>query len=203
MNNYVSIVILYKSKKIIVLYTFICSCQTWNCSKYDISLLYATCLWRKGSKYISVWILSPLCSGISVVHNGRAISGSRSVSDRASRDDVPARPPFWGTLGLSPRGTTGWQLTPVWQCAALCHCWEPRERAGLPLLGRRDAFIPLLALSLFLFHSLLFSLLSVGCSPRYEHVFMLSSPICCKILFLCFAIMNDISCIYLWFIFYD
>lgn len=171
-NNYVSILILYKSKKIIlyyILYLYIYLFNIRSSSEYDISLLHMRYVCERESKYIPVWI-SLLCSRISVVYNGRAISDSRSVSDRASRDDVPvpARPPFWGSLGLSPRGTTGWQLTPVWQCAALCHCWEPRERAGLPLLGRRDAFILLLSLSLFL--SFLFALLSVSCSLRYEHV---------------------------------
>lgn len=79
----------------------------------------------------------------------------------------PACPTFRDSLGLSPRGTTGWQLTPVWQCAVLCHCWEPRERAGLPLLGRRDAFV------LFLLSRSSSLSLSLSCpllwSVRYEY----------------------------------
>lgn len=63
------------------------------------------------------------------------------IARLATAKSRPACSTFRDSLGLSPRGTTGWQLTPVWQCAVLCHCWEPRERAGLPLLGRRDAFV--------------------------------------------------------------
>lgn len=63
------------------------------------------------------------------------------IARLATAKSRPACPTFRGSLGLSPRGTTSWQLTPVWQCAVLYHCWEPRERAGLPLLGRRDAFV--------------------------------------------------------------
>lgn len=34
-----------------------------------------------------------------------------------------------------------WQLTPLWQCLALCHCAYPRERTASPLLSRSRVFL--------------------------------------------------------------
>lgn len=74
-------------------------------------------------------------------HNGRAISGSRSAYDRASRDGgasrvprlCPVPEPFPRSVASrNDRLTVDTGLT---MRRAPCHCWEPRERAGVTIVG--------------------------------------------------------------------
>ena len=73
------------------------------------------------------------------VHGPRRASLGTSFVSRAPC--LHALPPLETVLG--------WQLTPLWQCLALCHCTEPRERAASPLLSRSRVFLSFLRFSPF------------------------------------------------------
>lgn len=122
-----------------------------------------------------------LSSGeISVVHNGRAISDSRSASDRASRDgEIASRLSYALRFprSVAPRNDRLTVDTSLTMRRALPHCWKPRERAGLPLLGRRDAFVLPSSSSLCLSLSLFLSCPVIPFSPLWTTHFALATHV--------------------------
>jgi len=71
------------------------------------------------------------------------------IARLATAKSRPVCPTFRGSLGLSPRGTTGWQLTPVWQMRRALPLLEGAWACRLAIVGasRRLRSLPSLSLS--------------------------------------------------------
>lgn len=63
---------------------------------------------------------------------------NRRANERKNEKFLSFVSPPFATGSPSP---LSWQLTPLWQCLALCHCAYPRERTASPLLSRSRVFL--------------------------------------------------------------